>query len=352
MAAHLQLAARDGADLRFGQQVHSWDRDGRRRPRPHRRGRAQRGTARDLTRSVGAHGARRPRPAAARRTAGQYWFAPPGGIEPFVGSPVYMGEQAEGAQIYGFPAMDGPDGGVKVAFFRRGRDARPGRTRPRGHRRRGTARCVPRVGDTLPGLVGPVLRTEPCMYTTTPDEHFVIATPPRARQTSPWPAGSRGTGSSSCRSSGRSSPTSPPPGPRPTRSPSSTRGGSHDRLHDPRSAARLAAVARPHASRLCLHRPVGLRRRAGADLRTPLDVRRARGRPRHARRVPHRRRWAGRASCSSGVATVRCARSSTSAGTAAPGCARRSPGSCAATCSARITRGPTTSTASSSRRRT
>ena len=35
-----------------------------------------------------------------------------------------------------------------------------------------------RVADTLPGLVGPVVKTVPCMYTNTPDEHFVIATHP------------------------------------------------------------------------------------------------------------------------------------------------------------------------------
>ncbi|WP_433555889.1 N-methyl-L-tryptophan oxidase [Pseudonocardia xinjiangensis] len=177
VAAHLDLAARDGADLRFGQQVLSWDATG--------------GGVRVRT-AEGEHTAERlvisPGAWAPALLAGlglplrverqvQYWFDPPAGVEPFAGNPVYVAEQAGGAQIYGFPAIDGPGGGVKVAFFRRGRDADPDAL-DRVVTDAEVEEMRTRVADTLPGLVGPVVKTVPCMYTTTPDEHFVIATHP------------------------------------------------------------------------------------------------------------------------------------------------------------------------------
>jgi sarcosine oxidase len=88
-----------------------------------------------------------------------------------------VAEQAGGDQIYGFPAIDGPDGGVKVAFFRRGRDTDPDAL-DRVVTDAEVDEMRARVADTLPGLVGPVVKTVPCMYTTTPDEHFVIAPHP------------------------------------------------------------------------------------------------------------------------------------------------------------------------------
>jgi sarcosine oxidase len=177
VAAHLELAARDGADLRFGQQVLSWDATG-----DGVRVRTAEGehSAERLVISPGAWAptvlAGLGLPLRVERQV-QYWFVPPGGVEPFVGNPVYVAEQAGGAQIYGFPAMDGPEGGVKVAFFRRGRDTDPDAL-DRVVTDAEVQEMRARVGDTLPGLVGPVLRTVPCMYTTTPDEHFVIATHP------------------------------------------------------------------------------------------------------------------------------------------------------------------------------
>ena len=51
-----------------------------------------------------------------------YWFQPDGGVAPFAPDrqPVWIHGAADGLQLYGFPAIDGPDGGVKAAFFRRG----------------------------------------------------------------------------------------------------------------------------------------------------------------------------------------------------------------------------------------
>ncbi|QJY50089.1 N-methyl-L-tryptophan oxidase [Pseudonocardia broussonetiae] len=171
--AHLDLAARDGADLRFGQQVLDVTEtadgvvvrtaDGT-------------FTAGHVVVSPGAWApsllADLGLPLRVERQV-QYWFAPPGGVEPFVGHPVYVAEQAGGAQIYGFPSMDGPDGGVKVAFFRRGKDTDPDAL-DRVVTEAEVEEMRTRVADTLPGLAGPLVRAVPCMYTTTPDEHFVL----------------------------------------------------------------------------------------------------------------------------------------------------------------------------------
>lgn len=170
VAAHLDLAARDGADLRFGVRLLGWEEtpDGV-------RVRTSDGefTAGHLVLSPGAWA---PGfvdlPLRVERQV-QFWFAPPGGVEPFVDHPVYVTAGAQGEQIYGFPAIDGPGGGVKVAFFRRGRDADPDAL-DRVVTDAEAEEMRARVARTLPSLAGPLVAAVPCMYTTTPDEHFVI----------------------------------------------------------------------------------------------------------------------------------------------------------------------------------
>ena len=108
----------------------------------------------------------------------QHWFAPVAGTGAFGGDhPVYIWECDDGVQFYGFPATDGPAGGVKVAFFRRGGPADPDAF--------DTSVSVAEVEDMrsyvrdrVPALDAPYLRGEPCLYTTTPDEDFVIDTVP------------------------------------------------------------------------------------------------------------------------------------------------------------------------------
>jgi sarcosine oxidase len=106
-----------------------------------------------------------------------YWLDPACGTAPFENHPIFISENAAGAQIYGFPAIDGPRGGVKVAFFRKGVECTPD-TIDRtvhddeiGEMRDATARLVP-------DLDGPCLHSATCMYSNTPDQHFVIARHP------------------------------------------------------------------------------------------------------------------------------------------------------------------------------
>jgi sarcosine oxidase len=112
-----------------------------------------------------------------------FWFDPPGGIEPFVPGrfPVYVCLPDGGERFYGFPAHEGPRGGAKVAFSLQQTPCTPETIHRRVHEseialmREHLARCVP-------ALDGPCIAARTCMYTNTPDLHFVIGTHPAAPQ--------------------------------------------------------------------------------------------------------------------------------------------------------------------------
>ncbi len=179
VAANLQLATKHGADLHFHEPMTSWEPigDGVR-----------------VTTGQGSYTAGQlvitPGPWAPELLADlgiefrierqvQYWFQPRGGVEPFRPDrhPIYIWEDAEGGQIYGFPAIDGPAGGAKIAFFRRGTATTPDTLDTEVHPAE-IAEMVEYCGQRLPDLPGQFLRGEPCMYSTTADEHFVIARHP------------------------------------------------------------------------------------------------------------------------------------------------------------------------------
>jgi sarcosine oxidase len=180
VAAHLRLAARDGADLRFGEPALSWA------PTP--------GGGFRVTTPAGTHTAGRivlcpgawapglladlGLPLTVERQV-QYWFAPRGGTGPFLPGrhPVFVWEDAEGTQVYGFPAYEGPDGGVKTAFFRRGTACDPDALDRAVHPEEVDA-IAAHLAPRVPDLPGRFLRGAACMYTTTPDQHFVVAAHP------------------------------------------------------------------------------------------------------------------------------------------------------------------------------
>lgn len=127
VAAHLQLATRQGADLHFEEPMTRWEpyKDG---VRVHTAENTY--TARQL---VICPGAWAPQlltdlgvPFTIERQV-MYWFQPKGGVKPFLAEnhPVYIWEDAAGVQVYGFPSIDGPDSGAKVAFFRKGEVCTP-----------------------------------------------------------------------------------------------------------------------------------------------------------------------------------------------------------------------------------
>ncbi|MEV7425677.1 MULTISPECIES: N-methyl-L-tryptophan oxidase [unclassified Streptomyces] len=181
VTAHVELAARAGAELRFHEPVTGW------------------------TELPGGAGVR-VRTAAGSYTAGQlvicpgawapglltdlgvpftierqvmYWFRPEGGTAPFLPErhPIYIWEDADGVQVYGFPAIDGPGGGAKVAFFRKGTVCTP-ETIDRTVSRAETGAMAAHVRRHIPSLPGAFLHAATCMYSNTPDEHFVITRHP------------------------------------------------------------------------------------------------------------------------------------------------------------------------------
>ncbi|RYP82182.1 N-methyl-L-tryptophan oxidase [Nocardioides guangzhouensis] len=179
---HLRRAAAGGADLRFGERVLGWTASDR--------GVTVR-TAEatyDAGHLVLAPGAWAPGlladlgvPLRVERRV-MHWFEPVGSMEPWqVGRhPVWIWEESPDVQSYGFPAYGDPADGVKVALY--------GAREPDEHvdpdaldrvvHPDKAARLADHLATRLPALPGRHLRGVACMYTTAPDEHFVVARHP------------------------------------------------------------------------------------------------------------------------------------------------------------------------------
>jgi sarcosine oxidase len=111
------------------------------------------------------------------------WFQPPAGIDPFRPDrfPIYIWQGPDGALPYGFPAIDGNHGGVKIALYRTPREELCSpetvdrRIRPDDEN---ALRAV--IRDFIPALDGPLVAATTCLYTLTPDLHFIIDRHPAA----------------------------------------------------------------------------------------------------------------------------------------------------------------------------
>ncbi|MEV4705232.1 N-methyl-L-tryptophan oxidase [Actinoplanes sp. NPDC049316] len=177
VTAHLGLAARHGADLHFHEPVTRWEPT------------ADGGVRVDT--EAGTYTAGRlvvtPGPWAPQVLADlglplvierqvMYWFQPTAGVGPLLPErfPVYIWEDRHGSQVYGFPAVDGPAGGAKIAFFRRGLPTTPETVDREIHPDEIDTMAV-RARAHLPDLPGHLVSAATCLYSTTPDEHFVIA---------------------------------------------------------------------------------------------------------------------------------------------------------------------------------
>ncbi|MEV0566261.1 N-methyl-L-tryptophan oxidase [Dactylosporangium sp. NPDC050588] len=109
----------------------------------------------------------------------QFFFQPVGGVSAYLPDrqPIFIWEGPPETQVYGFPALDGPSGGVKVAFFRGGEVTTP-ETIDRSIRPDEIAAVAAHLADRVPGVAGTYLRGKTCMYTNTLDTHFVIGRHP------------------------------------------------------------------------------------------------------------------------------------------------------------------------------
>jgi sarcosine oxidase len=106
-----------------------------------------------------------------------YWFDFRGPVRAFESDrfPVFIWElQGKAQGVYGFPAIDGPTGGLKVSTEHFGRTTTPDtvdRNVTDGEKSAMYENCV---APYLPAVSGRCLRATTCLYTVTPDFGFVI----------------------------------------------------------------------------------------------------------------------------------------------------------------------------------
>ncbi|MGW5473058.1 N-methyl-L-tryptophan oxidase [Streptomyces chartreusis] len=179
VAAHLQLATRQGADLHFDEPMTRWE--------PYRDGLRVHTAENTYTAGqlVICPGAWAPQLLADLRVPFSierqvmYWFQPRRGTDPFLPAhhPVYIWENSAGVHVYGFPAIDGPDAGAKVAFFHKGEATTP-ETIDRTVHEDEIRAMADHLSGCVPDLPGTLLKGVTCMFSNTADEHFVIARHP------------------------------------------------------------------------------------------------------------------------------------------------------------------------------
>jgi sarcosine oxidase len=181
--AHLDRAGASGADLRFEEPVLSWEPSGKgvRVETPEGSYEAER-----LVVTPGAWAtqllADLDLPLEVERQV-MYWFEPEGGIEPFLPDrfPIFIWEPDDGNMFYGFPAQD-EDRGVKAAFFRLGGIPATPETIDREIHEEEIDLIRSYLAEYVPDLAGRCLGARACMYTNTPDQHFVISSHPEHPQ--------------------------------------------------------------------------------------------------------------------------------------------------------------------------
>jgi sarcosine oxidase len=115
-----------------------------------------------------------------------YWFEPKKGVEAFLSDrfPIFIWDIGSVESLngfYGFPAQGNGSEGVKLAFFYKGERCTP-ETIDRqvyDHEIEHMRSCI---RDRIPALDGRCLKTVTCMYTLTPDHHFIIGHHPQHEQ--------------------------------------------------------------------------------------------------------------------------------------------------------------------------
>jgi sarcosine oxidase len=177
--AHLKMAERVGAELHFEEKVIAWSGSGR--GVEVRTDRATYSTGHVVI-AAGPWANEALVSVFPLRVTRQVmaWIQPRGGVRDFLPErfPVWLAEDPEGGAVtYGFPAIDGADGGVKAAIHGSDVVCTP-ETIDREIHAADLKRIVERVRVRMPALDGEVLRAKTCMYTMTPDENFVIGRHP------------------------------------------------------------------------------------------------------------------------------------------------------------------------------
>ncbi|MGA8741314.1 MAG: N-methyl-L-tryptophan oxidase [Terracidiphilus sp.] len=179
--AQLKLAARAGAELNFEESVLSWSADSDRVEV-----RTSKGTysAGHLVITAGPWANEALRGIFPLRVTRQVmaWIEPTTGVTPFLPQsfPVFLCEDLQGGPPgYGFPAIDGPGGGIKAAIHGSDVVCTP-ETVDRAIHASDVQRIIEKLKVRMPALDGKVVRAQTCLYTMSPDEHFVIGAHPQA----------------------------------------------------------------------------------------------------------------------------------------------------------------------------
>ena len=113
------------------------------------------------------------------------WFDIAGPETPFLPSnfPVFIWElQGRPQGIYGFPAIDGARGGLKVATERYDQATTPDDAEPQVSDAETRAIYDDYVAPYISGLSGQCVKAATCLYTVTPDFGFIIDTLPGAER--------------------------------------------------------------------------------------------------------------------------------------------------------------------------
>ncbi len=112
-----------------------------------------------------------------------HWFEPKGGIESFAPDhlPIWIWDPPDGNSFYSFPHLDN-DRGIKVAFFRAGGTHCDPKTIDREVHEEETEFLRSYLTKYVPSLAGRSLDAKTCMYTNTPDQHFVLSKHPEHPQ--------------------------------------------------------------------------------------------------------------------------------------------------------------------------
>ena len=106
-----------------------------------------------------------------------FWFAVKGAIEDYLPGrfPVFIWELAGQAQpSYGFPAIDGAAGGVKIASEQHETATTPGEARREVGADEARTVFEEKVAPYFPGISGECVKAAACLYTMTADFRFVI----------------------------------------------------------------------------------------------------------------------------------------------------------------------------------
>ncbi|MDQ2973228.1 MAG: N-methyl-L-tryptophan oxidase [bacterium] len=97
--------------------------------------------------------------------------------------PVFIWEFGGGPDdfVYGFPAVGGPDGGLKVATEEYASDILPDETKREVSQDEIESMYEKYIKDRMPGLSSKCVKAASCLYTVTPDHKFVIDYHPEHR---------------------------------------------------------------------------------------------------------------------------------------------------------------------------